>query len=55
MANGLTIVAVWEKGLVFDASQLDIDETAFMNNIQQAVQWGLNLAVEIAYPTQDTI
>lgn len=55
MEIGLTIVAVWEKGLVFDASQLDIDETAFAKSIQEAVQSGLNLAVEIAYPATDII
>ena len=55
MEIGLTIVAVWEKGLVFDGAQLDIDETAFLQSIQQAVRFGLNLAVEIAYPTAETI
>jgi large subunit ribosomal protein L10 len=55
MEIGLTVVAVWENGLVFDSQQLDIDEKVYQQNIQQGVQWGLNLALEIAYPCTDTI
>lgn len=55
MEIGLTVVAVWEKGIVFKASQLDIDEAAFISTLQLAGQEAMNLAVEISYPTADTI
>jgi len=55
MEVGLDLVAAWENNLIFDAKQLAIDETEYFNNITQAFQEALNLAVEIAYPTADTI
>lgn len=55
MEIGLKVVALWEKGVVFDARQLHIDEALYVQNIQDAAQWSMNLAIEIAYPTIDTI
>ncbi len=55
MEIGLNVVAVWENGVVFDAKQLHIDEAAYAQNIRQAVQWGMNLAVEAAYPSPEII
>jgi large subunit ribosomal protein L10 len=54
MEIGLDLVAVWEDGLVFDAKQLHIDETEYVQNISQAVQWAFNLAVETCYLTSET-
>ncbi len=55
MEIGLNIVAVWENGTVFEAKQLHLDEAEFARNIQQAVQWSMSLAIEIAYPTDATM
>jgi large subunit ribosomal protein L10 len=54
MKIGLDLVAVWEKGIVFDAKQLHIDEAEFMEKISNAASWAINLAVEAAIPTADT-
>jgi len=54
MEIGLDLVAVWENGLVFGAKELHIDEAAFAQNLIEAAQWAINLAVEAAYPTTDT-
>ncbi len=55
MEVGLNLVAVWEGGLVFDARQLHIDEKEYAQNITQAASWAMNLAVEAAYPTAETM
>src|SRR3989338_642566 len=55
MEIGLDLVAVWENGLVFDAKQLHIDEAEYAQNITQAATWAMNLAIEVAYPSVDTI
>ena len=54
MEIGLSLVAVWENGFVFNAKQLHIDEAEYTQNFTQAAQWAFNLAVEAAYPTTDT-
>lgn len=55
MEIGLDLVSVWENGLVFAAKQLHIDEAEYARDITQAAQWAMNLAIEAAYPTADTI
>lgn len=54
MEVGLDLVAVWENGMVFDAKQLHIDEVEYAQNLTQAAQWAMNLAIECAYPTTET-
>ncbi len=54
MEIGLDLVAVWESGLVFEARQLQINEVEYADNITQAAQWAMNLAIEAAYPTAET-
>lgn len=54
MEIGLDIVAVWEKGTIFDAKQLHIDEAEYSLNFTQAARWAFNLAMEIAYPARET-
>ncbi len=54
MEIGLKLVAVWENGLVFEAKQLNIDEKEYAQNITQAVQWSMNLALDITYLTSET-
>ena len=55
MEIGLNLVAVYENGEVLVSDVLDIDDKAFMQKIQAAASEALNLAVEIAYPSNDTI
>jgi len=55
MEIGLNIVAVYQNGDVFDSEVLSIDEAEYLNRIQTAAGEALNLAVYIAYPTEDTI
>ena len=55
MEIGLDLVAVWENGIVFDAKQLHIDEAEFAANITQAAQWAMNLSLEAAYTSPDTV
>jgi large subunit ribosomal protein L10 len=54
MEVGLDLVAVWEKGLVFDAKQLYIDEAEYEQNVISGAQEAFNLAVELAYFTSET-
>jgi large subunit ribosomal protein L10 len=54
MRVGLDLVAVWEKGTIFEAKQLHIDEAEYKQNFIQAAQWAMNLAIEAAYPTVET-
>lgn len=54
MEIGLDLVAVWESGLVFEARQLQINEVEYADNISQAAQGAMNLAIEAAYPTAET-
>ena len=55
MEVGLDLVAVWENGTIFTAKQLHIDEEEYLQNITQAAQWAMNLAMETAYPTAETM
>jgi len=54
MEIGLNLTAVWEDGLVFAAKQLHVDETEYAQNITQAAQWAMNLAVECGILTKET-
>src|SRR3989344_5353395 len=54
MEVGLNLVAVWEKGIVFDAKQLHIDEAEYINKITEAARWSINLAVEAAITSPET-
>ncbi|MGV8086169.1 MAG: 50S ribosomal protein L10 [Candidatus Woesearchaeota archaeon] len=55
MEIGLNLVAAYENGNVLIGDVLDIDDKAFMAKIQAAASEALNLAVDIAFPTKDTI
>ena len=54
MEVGLDLVAVWEKGTIFGAKQLHVDEAEYEQNFTQAAQWAMNLAVESAYLCNET-
>lgn len=55
MEVGLNIMAVYEDGSVFKKEVLDINEEQFKVNLQKAASWSFNLAINIAYPTKETI
>ncbi len=55
MEIGLNIVAVIEKGVVFQADQLAIDEAKFNAQLTGAILGARNLAVEMAYPAKDVV
>ncbi|MAG07849.1 50S ribosomal protein L10 [Candidatus Woesearchaeota archaeon] len=55
MEVGLNLTAVYENGTIFLRDVLDIDEEKFMSNLNEACGSALNLAIEIGYPTKDTI
>ncbi len=54
MEIGLDLVAAWEKGFIFNAKDLHIDEAEYSANFTQAAQWAMNLAVEAAYVCDGT-
>jgi large subunit ribosomal protein L10 len=55
MEIGLNLVAAYENGDVLVSEVLDIDDKAFMQKIQTAAAEAMNLAVDIAYSSNDTI
>jgi len=55
MELGLDIPAMYEAGVIYDRKVLDIDEDKFLADLTQAGAWARNLAVDISYPTKDTI
>ncbi len=55
MEIGLNITAVVEKGVVFTADQLSIDDDAFAAQLMDAINSARNVAVEVAYPSIDVV
>lgn len=55
MEIGLNIVAAWENQLVFDASQLYINEEEYFQHFVLAHLFAFALAMEAAYPLPETI
>lgn len=55
MEIGLNLTAVYEKGTVYPANILDIDEEVFAKNLAAAVVSGINLGVEICYPSPEVL
>jgi len=55
MEIGLDLACVYEKGIIYPKSVLDIDETKFMQNLMGAAGGAFNLACEMTYTTHDTI
>ncbi len=54
MEIGLDLVAVYEKGIIYPKSVLNIDEDKFMSDLSAAASGAFNLAIETAYTTADT-
>lgn len=55
MEIGLDITAVYENGKIFPKDLLAIDESEYKRNICQASRLAFNLAIDIAYTTDNTI
>ena len=55
MEIGLKISAVLEKGIVYTADVLDIDEEKFMQDLVGAYRNALNLSVNAGYPNKESI
>ncbi|RJQ15799.1 50S ribosomal protein L10 [Candidatus Woesearchaeota archaeon] len=52
---GLDLVAAYEKGEILTKDILDVDESAFIKNIMTAHSDAMKLAMDIAYPTTETM
>jgi large subunit ribosomal protein L10 len=52
---GLDLKAAFEDGLKYERKVLEIDDTKYKADIQNAVKNAYNLAIRIAYPMKDTI
>ncbi len=55
MEVGLDLVAVYENGLIYGRDVLSVDEKEYKNRLANAARWAFNLAIEISYPSKDTI
>jgi len=55
MEIGLNLVAAYENGDILTGDVLDIDDKVFIQKIQTAAAEAMNLAVDIAYASNDTI
>lgn len=52
---GMTIVAVYDKGMIYLKDTLDLVGENYLNKIKQAFNEALNLSVAIGYPTKENI
>jgi len=55
MEVGLDLIATYENGTIFGKDVLDIDEEAFKADLNSAVSGAMNLALNVGYPTKETI
>jgi len=55
MEIGLDLTAVYENGEILTGEVLDIDQDVFMSKLQSAASQAMNLAVDVAYPCNDTM
>jgi large subunit ribosomal protein L10 len=55
MEVGLNVVVMEEKGIVYKAEQLVVDEEKIFNDIQRAIHNAFNLSMNANYPTKETI
>ena len=54
MEIGLTLVACYEKGVVYSKEVLDVDPEEYLNRLSLAIQHTINLSMEIGYITDLT-
>lgn len=55
MEVGLDLTAAYENGTIFTKNLLHIDEAEYTQNFTNAASWAFNLAIEIGYPSKETI
>ncbi|MCX6708581.1 MAG: 50S ribosomal protein L10 [Candidatus Woesearchaeota archaeon] len=55
MEIGLDLICAYEKGIIYQRTVLDIDETKFMQDLIGAASGAFNLAIEATHITKDTI
>ena len=55
MEIGLDLACVYEKGIIYPRSVLDIDEKQFITTLMTASSEAFNLAVEAGYFTRETV
>ena len=55
MQVGLNVVVLEEKGIVYKAEQMFVDENKLLNDIQLAIQNAFNLSINSGYPTKQSI
>lgn len=55
MEVGLNITTMFEAGIVYPKSVLDVDEKIFMEQLMTAAKETYGLAIEISYTTKETI
>ena len=55
MEIGLNVTAVYENGMIYSKSILDIDEEKFMKDLMLTAGQAYGLAMEIGYTSKDTI
>ncbi|MFH1473643.1 MAG: 50S ribosomal protein L10 [Candidatus Aenigmatarchaeota archaeon] len=55
MSVGLNVVVFDERGTVYKAEDMFVDETKLLNDIQMAIQNAFNLSINADYPTKETI
>lgn len=51
---GIDLRTAWEDGTVFDRSVLDVDEEAFLEDLETGSANAFGLAREVSYPTPET-
>jgi len=52
---GIDVLGLWENGIVYKKDVLDVDESAYIQNIRDAYTHALNLSVNISYPNKESI
>lgn len=55
MEIGLNLKAAYDDGVVFEKDILNVDESEYVDNLTNAARESYLLAVEVGYPTEDTI
>ncbi len=55
MKIGLNVAAMWEDGVVYEKSVLEIDESEYLDKLKLGFTHALNLSIEIGYPTKENI
>jgi large subunit ribosomal protein L10 len=55
MEIGLKVYAMFEDGIIYTPDVLDVDVDKILQDMQRAASMAINLAIEIGYPTKETI